>query len=90
MIDLGCGPGLYSSKLAMKGYDVVGVDFNKTSIDYTINESIKHNLSIDYRIEDITTIEIENEFDLALLIYQIYCVFSPENRKKYFVIFIVD
>ena len=82
VIDLGCGPGLYSSKLAMKGYDVVGVDFNKTSIDYANNESIKHNLSIDYRIEDITTIEIENEFDLALLIYQIYCVFSPENRKR--------
>jgi len=82
VIDLGCGPGLYSNKLAERGYDVVGVDFNKTSIKYAINESINHNLSIDYRIEDITNIEIENEFDLALLIYQIYCVFSPENRKK--------
>lgn len=84
VIDLGCGPGLYSHKLAEKGYDVVGIDFNKTSIVYAINESVKHNLSIDYRIEDITNIEIENEneFDLALLIYQIYCVFSPENRRR--------
>lgn len=82
VIDLGCGPGLYTLRLAKKGYDVVGVDFNKTSIDYAINESVKHNITIDYRIEDITNIEIENEFDLALLIYQIYCVFSLENRIK--------
>lgn len=82
VIDLGCGPGLYSQNLAMKGYDVVGVDFNKKSIEYAISEARKNDLSIDYRNEDITNIEIENEFDLALLIYQIYSVFSPENRKK--------
>ncbi|OPG94435.1 hypothetical protein B2I21_31105 [Chryseobacterium mucoviscidosis] len=82
VIDLGCGPGFYSQKLAVKGYDVVGVDFNKKSIEYAVNEAEKKNLSIDYRNEDITDIEIENEFDVALLIYQIYSVFSPENRKK--------
>lgn len=49
----------------------------------------KKDLSIDYRIEDITNIEIENEFDVALLIYQIYSVFSPENRKKYLAMSIV-
>ncbi|WGD81748.1 class I SAM-dependent methyltransferase [Bacillus subtilis] len=82
VIDLGCGPGLYSQMLALKGYNVVGVDFNKKSIEYAISEAKKRDLSIDYRNEDITNIEIENEFDLALLIYQIYCVFSSENRKK--------
>ncbi|WP_051235848.1 class I SAM-dependent methyltransferase [Paenibacillus pinihumi] len=82
VIDLGCGPGLYSQNLALKGYEVVGVDFNKKSIEYAINEAKKNDLSIDYRDEDITKIEIENEFDLALLIYQIYSVFSPENRKQ--------
>ncbi|KXZ21036.1 class I SAM-dependent methyltransferase [Bacillus nakamurai] len=82
VIDLGCGPGLYSQNLAMKGYDVVGVDFNKKSIEYAISEAKKKDLSIDYRNEDITNIEIDNEFDLALLIYQIYGVFSPANRRK--------
>lgn len=82
VIDLGCGPGLYSQHLALKGYEVVGVDFNNKSIEYAIIEAEKKKLSIDYRNEDITNIEIENEFDIALLIYQIYSVFSPENRKK--------
>lgn len=41
VIDLGCGPGLYSQKLASKGYEVVGVDFNKKSIEYAANEAKK-------------------------------------------------
>lgn len=82
VIDLGCGPGLYSQKLAIKGYEVVGVDFNKKSLEYAVNEARKKELSIDYRYGDMTNIEIENEFDLALLIYELYSVFSPENRKK--------
>nr|WP_240927531.1 class I SAM-dependent methyltransferase [Paenibacillus thiaminolyticus] len=82
VIDLGCGPGLYSQRLAMRGYDVVGVDFNQNSIDYAIREAQEKNLSIDYRNEDITNIDLENDFDLALLIYQIYGVFNPTKRKK--------
>ncbi|AXY36449.1 class I SAM-dependent methyltransferase [Bacillus velezensis] len=82
IIDLGCGPGLYSQNLALKGYNVTGVDYNKKSIDYAISEADKMNLQIDYKIEDITNLEIESEFDVALLIYQIYGVFSPTNRRK--------
>ncbi|MBD0408394.1 class I SAM-dependent methyltransferase [Bacillus sp. 1021] len=82
IIDLGCGPGLYSQKLALKGYNVTGVDYNKKSIEYAISEADKLNLQIDYKIEDITDLEIESEFDAALLIYQIYGVFSPANRRK--------
>lgn len=82
VVDLGCGPGLYAQKLAMKGYKVVGVDFNKKSIEYAKREAAKEGLSIEYRNEDITSIELENEFDMALLIYEVYSFFSPENRKK--------
>ncbi|OMF63959.1 class I SAM-dependent methyltransferase [Paenibacillus sp. FSL R5-0766] len=82
IIDLGCGPGLYSQSLAARGYEVVGVDFNEKSIEYAVHEAQKKGLIIDYRIEDMTNIEIEQEFDLALLIYEIYSVFNPENRRK--------
>ncbi|MCM3133507.1 methyltransferase domain-containing protein [Paenibacillus polysaccharolyticus] len=82
VVDLGCGPGLYAQKLAKKGYEVVGVDFNPKSIEYARQEAAKEDLSIEYRNEDMTSIELESEFDVALLIYEIYSVFSPENRKK--------
>lgn len=34
LLDLGCGPGLYTSIFQEKGYSVVGIDFNKVSIEY--------------------------------------------------------
>lgn len=34
VLDLGCGPGLYTSPLARFGYQVSGIDFSKISIDY--------------------------------------------------------
>lgn len=82
IVDLGCGPGLYSQRLAKLGYEVVGIDFNKNAIDFAINAAKEENLSIEYRNEDFTSIELEQKFDIALLIYQIYGVFGPEKRKK--------
>ena len=34
ILDLGCGPGLYSTKLAAKGFSVTGLDINPVSIEY--------------------------------------------------------
>lgn len=38
LLDLGCGPGLYTSLLADKDYMVTGIDFNKASIEYAIGK----------------------------------------------------
>ncbi|NJO91787.1 MAG: methyltransferase domain-containing protein, partial [Chloroflexia bacterium] len=34
ILDLGCGPGLYSEKLAKNSHEVTGVDFSNSSINY--------------------------------------------------------
>ncbi len=34
LLDLGCGPGLYTSSFQQKGYSVTGIDFNHASIEY--------------------------------------------------------
>ena len=34
LLDLGCGPGLYTSLFADANYIVTGIDFNKSSIEY--------------------------------------------------------
>lgn len=34
ILDLGCGPGLYTQKFAKKGHNVTGIDFSKCSINY--------------------------------------------------------
>jgi SAM-dependent methyltransferase len=83
IIDLGCGPGLYSEKLTQKGHSVTGIDFSANSIEYATSEAKRKNLEITYVCQDYTELEFpENHFDLVLLIYTDFCPLLPEQREK--------
>ncbi len=34
VLDLGCGPGLYTARLAQRGFVVTGIDYSRNSIEY--------------------------------------------------------
>ena len=82
VLDLGCGPGLYSAWLAEKGLRVTGVDYSRRSIDYAMEFAHQNNLDIEYRYLDYLTLDDENLYDAALLIYGDFCPLSPEQRKR--------
>jgi 2-polyprenyl-3-methyl-5-hydroxy-6-metoxy-1,4-benzoquinol methylase len=44
--DFGCGPGLYTTQLAKRGANVLGIDFSKRSIHYAQQVAVKEGLSI--------------------------------------------
>ena len=46
ILDLGCGPGLYTEKLAQKGHKVTGMDFSATSIAHARKSATGKNLNI--------------------------------------------
>lgn len=83
ILDLGCGPGLYSEILAQKGHQVTGVDFSKNSIEYASNEAKKKQLDINYLNQDYTKLVLpENEFDLVLLIFTDFGPLLPDQREQ--------
>lgn len=41
ILDLGCGPGLYTKRLSEMGYDVTGIDYSKRSIAYAKSQDTK-------------------------------------------------
>ena len=82
VLDLGCGPGLYAARLAEHGLRVTGVDYSRRSIDYATQYAQQHNLDIVYRYQNYLTLEDENQYDAALLIYGDFCPLSPEQRAK--------
>ena len=82
LIDLGCGPGLYTTRLAERGLKVSGVDYSRNSIAYARQKAKENNLEINYRYQNYLTLEDEAQYETALLIYGDYCPLSPEQRRK--------
>lgn len=78
ILDLGCGPGLYAKRFADKGFSITGIDFSKRSIAYASENYGGEKNEFIYK--DYLTIDYDDEYDLAILIYCDFGVLSPENR----------
>jgi 2-polyprenyl-3-methyl-5-hydroxy-6-metoxy-1,4-benzoquinol methylase len=79
--DFGCGPGLYTTRLAQKGAEVTGIDFFKRSIQHARNVAGKEGLSIRYLNQNYLEFETKESFHLILMIMCDYCALSPNQRK---------
>ncbi|GMQ64861.1 class I SAM-dependent methyltransferase [Vallitalea sp. AN17-2] len=84
ILDLGCGPGLYTEKLAKKGYTVTGVDFSENSIEYAKNRAKQDNLDVNYICKDYLDLDFKEKFDLIIMIYCDFGVLSIEEREVFF------
>lgn len=80
VIDFGCGPGLYTSRFAMEGSNVTGVDFSSNSIGYAKRFAEENSLIINYIEQDYLTFETDKKFDLITMIMCDFCALSPEQR----------
>lgn len=78
--DFGCGPGLYTSRLAKKGADVTGIDFSARSIEYARNVALERDLNIDYVLKNYLTYDTDKRFDLITMIMCDFCALSPKQR----------
>ena len=81
VIDFGCGPGLYASRLAQKGALVTGIDFSANSIKYAREEAKKKGLRINYIVSDYLDFETDEKFDLVIMIMCDFCALSPIQRR---------
>jgi 2-polyprenyl-3-methyl-5-hydroxy-6-metoxy-1,4-benzoquinol methylase len=79
--DFGCGPGLYTTRLAERGAIVTGIDFSDNSIEYAKRVAAEKGLSIDYALTNYLYYETTSRFDLITMIMCDLCVLSPEQRK---------
>ena len=79
VLDLGCGPGFYTSRLTSLGYRCKGIDFSPASIEYAKEQAVKAGQRIDYVTEDIRTAEYDEGYGLALMIYGEFNVFKKDD-----------
>ena len=79
ILDLGCGPGLYTHEFAKAGAQVTGIDVSRNSIEYASKKAKEENLDIEYINANYVTYDFKKKYDLVTLIYDDYCVLSPDD-----------
>jgi cyclopropane fatty-acyl-phospholipid synthase-like methyltransferase len=85
--DFGCGPGLYTNRLAKCGADVTGIDFSKRSIEYARMTARNENLTVRYIHRNYLEYETDERFDLIMMIMCDFCALSPAQRRRMFDMF---
>lgn len=79
--DFGCGPGLYTQRLARTGAAVTGIDFSENSLEYARQRAAEENLNIKYVHQNYLEFSSDQKYDLILMIFCDFCAISPEQRK---------
>lgn len=82
ILDLGCGPGLYSNRLTQLGHTCTGIDFSPASIAYARSKAQLAGLESDFRLEDIRTAQLGRDYGMAMLIYGEFNVFKPVEAQS--------
>ncbi|CAG0936679.1 hypothetical protein TFLX_05562 [Thermoflexales bacterium] len=88
VLDLGCGPGLYSSRLAQRGHTCVGIDFSPASIEYARETAQAQQRACEYQLADVRHADYGSGYDLAMFVFGEPNVFRPDDwqhilRKAY-------
>lgn len=82
VLDLGCGPGLYTRELAQLGHACLGVDFSPAAIAYAQQEATRQKLAARYELRDIRTFTPQREFHCVLLCFGELNVFSRDEAAN--------
>ncbi|MGE5561419.1 MAG: class I SAM-dependent methyltransferase [Chloroflexota bacterium] len=81
VLDLGCGPGLYSHRLAKLGHSCTGIDFSPASISYAEMTARAEGLNAAFTLGDVRTTEFGSGYDLAMFLYGELNVFHPNQVR---------
>ena len=80
VLDLACGPGFYTIRLARMGCECVGIDFSPASIPHAREiAAAEAHLSCTYHQADVRNRSFGQGFDLVMMVYGQFNVF-PRNR----------
>ena len=78
VLDLGCGPGLYTARLSACGYAVTGMDYARRSIDY----ARAHDPATAYVCQNYLELNAVEAYDAITLIYCDYAALTAPERQR--------
>jgi SAM-dependent methyltransferase len=81
VLDLACGPGLYTAQLAALGHQCVGIDFAPASIAHARDTAAAAELACTYHLADIRMADYGDSVGLVMLTFGEFNVFRPADAR---------
>ncbi|MBZ0293253.1 MAG: methyltransferase domain-containing protein [Anaerolineae bacterium] len=78
ILDLGCGPGFYTSRFTALGHTCTGMDFSPASIDY----AREHHPGSEYILGNVCELDYGGQYDLITMIYGELNAFAPKDAER--------
>ncbi|ECC9295484.1 SAM-dependent methyltransferase [Salmonella enterica subsp. salamae] len=82
ILDLGCGPGFYTQRLAERGFHCTGVDFSPASVNWARQQAQNAGLNIDYVQQDIRAYWPDKSLDFIMITFGELNVFSTADARS--------
>ncbi|MFC2064757.1 class I SAM-dependent methyltransferase [Chloroflexota bacterium] len=79
ILDLGCGPGLYSFLLEQMGHTCHGIDFSPASIEYAKQEATRVGSDCVFQLDDFVTSDYGEEYDLIMMVFSELNTFDDDE-----------
>ncbi len=83
ILDVPCGTGRHSLELARRGHRVTGVDLNPKVLEVGRQAAAAEGLAIDFRAQDMRSIEFDAEFDRALCHWGSFGYFNEAENADF-------
>ena len=81
ILDLGCGPGFYSTRLARLGHTCVGIDYSPASVAYARELAASEGLACTFVESDIRAADYGDGYGLIMLIFGEFNIFKPADAR---------
>ena len=77
ILDLGCGPGLYTRRLAQRGHQCMGLDVSPASIQHAKAHADQAGEDCEYRQIDLRSAELGSGFDMVIMLFGEFNTLAP-------------
>ena len=81
VLDLGCGPGLYSHRLAKLGQHCTGIDYSPAAIEYARQFATENKLNCTFILADFMNTNLGNDYGLVMLTFGDFNALSRKDGK---------
>jgi len=82
ILDLACGFGRHTNRLAVMGHHMTGVDVKPGFLEIARQDAFQKGVNVHYQQDDMRFITFENEFDCVMLLFTAFGYFSDEENLQ--------